>query len=106
MHGCAYMRAEATSAIRQIRTSILFCNGKEGPCQSGRLGPWQRKSLRLYAFGCLWRSGLVEGPAGIEGDRGILVWLRSCEALVLYAVAPRSATEAERPWLRKCRPCS
>ena len=33
------------------------------------------------------------------------MWLRSCEALVLYAVAPRSVTESrERPWLRKCNP--
>src|SRR6266702_4234997 len=46
MHGCAYMRAEATSAIRQIRALVgpLGCAGDRtqnirlGVAQRGRLG--------------------------------------------------------------------
>jgi hypothetical protein len=38
MQASAHVYEGVTSSIRQIRTSILFGNGKEGPCQSARPG--------------------------------------------------------------------
>src|SRR4051794_4627405 len=94
-----------THYFRQIRASIRFGYDREGPGSPARLGLRPAQvcccTLRLSQ-----RGRLVAESAEVEGDRYIPVWLHSCEVSVLYAVAPRSVTGAECPWLRKYRPCS
>jgi hypothetical protein len=48
-------------------------------------GPVSAK-FAVVRFRLSRRGGLAAGSAGIEGNDGIAVWLRLCEALVLYAV--------------------